>query len=544
MKFNTHLKHAFSGTEAFIKYQFDPTFPKKLTECFEDVLNYRDSLDYGKLDENQKIKYRYDKVKAYAVEKFAPKLLDVCNKYTGLPFLKVYLTLDGTPNASITTYTASKDTKDVPIVPRLMFQKGRGFIEPIKNLESMSSIINTFEQSKSVDGIQFSQTKEFAEVCNKIGLSFVLELDVVFYFLTTDLYKSAEKEDIITPDEMTAIYLHEIGHAYTNIQSFINKYFTIDRLVTQFDSLLNNADIETMGKTLQSVSPTITKMKSLGFLSNKEYTIINSALETVTYFANKEKKESSSWIDDAFVLIYAMTKSITQLIFGYIINYIFNVSCFGILNNIENETSRGLNELKTSDVFNTLHVFQNDEKSADDFAVKCGYGAQLISGLTKLNSHVYNSQYVAMMNYKHYSDIARMMFKFLSYVDAYTGAYTTSLMTSQTVYEKTIDRYESMMKNLIKAFKTSTDSKEQIDAFIMNYEGMKKEIDNYKKSYAYKSETATWRFLEVCGFSATFISAVFTGRLTNDYYKYQKQIDNLINNKLYYLSRKFKSVSF
>ena len=149
-----------------------------------------------------------------------------------------------------------------------------------------------------------------------------------------------------------------------------------------------------------------------------------------------------------------------------------------------------------------------------------------------------------MMNYKHYSDIARMMFKFLSYVDAYTGAYTTSLMTSQTVYEKTIDRYESMMKNLIKAFKTSTDSKEQIDAFIMNYEGMKKEIDNYKKSYAYKSETATWRFLEVCGFSATFISAVFTGRLTNDYYKYQKQIDNLINNKLYYLSRKFKSVSF
>ena len=147
MKFNTHLKHAFSGTEAFIKYQFDPTFPKKLTECFEDVLNYRDSLDYGKLDENQKIKYRYDKVKAYAVEKFAPKLLDVCNKYTGLPFLKVYLTLDGTPNASITTYTASKATKDVPIVPRLMFQKGRGFIEPIKNLESMSSIINTFEQS-------------------------------------------------------------------------------------------------------------------------------------------------------------------------------------------------------------------------------------------------------------------------------------------------------------------------------------------------------------------------------------------------------------
>ena len=262
MKFNTHLKHAFSGTEAFIKYQFDPTFPKKLTECFEDVLNYRDSLDYGKLDENQKIKYRYDKVKAYAVEKSAPKLLDVCNKYTGLPFLKVYLTLDGTPNASITTYTASKATKDVPIVPRLMFQKGRGFIEPIKNLESMSSIINTFEQSKSVDGIQFSQTKEFAEVCNKIGLSFVLELDVVFYFLTTDLYKSAEKEDIITPDEMTAIYLHEIGHAYTNIQSFINKYFTIDRLVTQFDSLLNNADIETMGKALQSVSPTINKMKS------------------------------------------------------------------------------------------------------------------------------------------------------------------------------------------------------------------------------------------------------------------------------------------
>lgn len=113
---------------------------------------------------------------------------------------------------------------------------------------------------------------------------------------------------------MTAIYLHEIGHAYTNIQSFINKYFTIDRLVTQFDSLLNNADIETMGKALQSVSPTITKMKSLGFLSNKEYTIINSALETVTYFANKEKKESSSWIDDAFVLIYAITKSITQLI--------------------------------------------------------------------------------------------------------------------------------------------------------------------------------------------------------------------------------------
>lgn len=86
----------------------------------------------------------------------------------------------------------------------------------------MASIINTFEQSKNADGIQFSQTKEFQEVCNKIGLSFELELDIVFCFLTTDLYKSAEKEDIITPEELTAIYLHEIGHAYTNIQSFIN----------------------------------------------------------------------------------------------------------------------------------------------------------------------------------------------------------------------------------------------------------------------------------------------------------------------------------
>ena len=544
MKFNTHLKHAFPGTEAFIKYQFDPTFPKKLTECFEEVLNYRDSLDYGKLNENQKIKYRFEKVKTYVVEKFAPKLLDICNMYTGLPFTSIKFTTSGNPNMGMCMYTWRNASADSPVAPTLMFQKGRGLIAPIKNLESMASIINSFEQSKSVDGIQFSQTKEFKEACEKIGLEFALELDIVFCFLTTDLYKSAEKKDIITPDELTAIYLHEIGHTYTNIQSFINKYFTIDRLVTQFDSLLNNADIETMGNALQSVSPTITKMKSLGFLSNKEYTIVNSAIETVAYFGNREKKESSSWIDDAFILIYAMTKSITQLIFGYLINYIFNVLYYGIMNNIENESSRNLNNSKTSDVFNTLHVLQNDEKSADDFAVKYGYGTQLISGLTKLNSHVYNSNYVYMMNCKHCSDIARMAFKFLSYVDVYTGAYTASLMTSQTVYEKTIDRYESMMKNLIKAFKTSTDSKEQIDTFVMNYEGMKKEIDNYKKSYAYKSETATWRFLEVCGFSATFISAVLTGRLTNDYYKYQKQIDNLINNKLYYLSRKFKSVSF
>ena len=49
----------------------------------------------------------------------------------------------------------------------------------------MASIINTFEQSKNADGIQFSQTKEFQEVCNKIGLSFELELDIVFCFLTT-----------------------------------------------------------------------------------------------------------------------------------------------------------------------------------------------------------------------------------------------------------------------------------------------------------------------------------------------------------------------
>nr|DAF33370.1 MAG TPA: peptidase [Caudoviricetes sp.] len=544
MKFNTHLKRALPGTEAFINYQFDPTFPKKLTECFEDVLNYRDSLDYGKLNENQKIKYRFEKVKTYVIEKFAPKLLNVCNEYTGLPFYSLRLTTSGTANAMITMYTTSKATKDVPIRPYVMLQKGRGFIEPVKNLESMASIINTFEQSKSTDGIQFSQTKEFKEVCEKIGLSFDLELDIVFCFLTTDLYKSAEKEDIITPEELTAIYLHEIGHAYTNIQSFINRYFTIDRLVTQFHSLINNADIETMGKTLQSVSPAFTKMKSMGLLSNKEYTIISNALETVTYFASKEKKESSSWVDDAFVLIYAITKSITQLILGYITNYIINVSCYGIFNNIENETSRNLNESKTSDVFSTLHVLQNDEKSADDFAVKCGYGAQLISGLTKLNSHIYNSSYVARANYKHYSDIARMAFKFLAYVDAYTGEYATSLMTSQTVYEKTIDRYESMMKNLIKAFKASTDSKEEIDIFVMNYENMKKEINNYKKSYAYKAETATWRFLEVCGFSVTFISAILTGRLTNDYYKYQQQIDNLINNKLYYLSRKFKSMSF
>jgi hypothetical protein len=544
MKFNTHLKRAFSGTEAFINYQFDPTFPKKLTECFEDVLNYRDSLDYGKLNEDQKLKYRLTKVKEYAIEKFAPKLLDVCYKYTGLPFDSVRLTTQGTPNAMITMYTTNKTSKDVPILPTTMLQKGRGFIAPIKNLESMASIINTFEQSKNADGIQFSQTKEFQEVCNKIGLSFELELDIVFCFLTTDLYKSAEKEDIITPEELTAIYLHEIGHAYTNIQSFINKYFIVDRLVTQFNSLIENSNIETMGKTLQSISPTLTKMKSMNLLSNKEYAVINNALETVTYFANKEKKESSSWIDDAFVLIYAVTKTITQLVFGYITNYIINVFCCGILNNIENETSRNLNESKTSDVFNTLHVFQNDEKSADDFAVKCGYGAQLMSGLTKLNSHIYNSNYVALANYKHYSDIARMAFKFLAYVDAYTGTYTAALMSSQTVYEKTIDRYDSMMKSLIKAFKASTNSKEEIDAFVMNYENMKKEVNNYKKSYAYKSETATWRFLEVCGFSATFISAIFTGRLTNDYYKYQQQIDNLINNKLYYLSRKFKSASF
>ena len=519
-----------------INFQYNSPLAKNLNECFQDVITFRDTLDYTKVPENKRSKYRIEQVINYVNTKFVPKFKDIIKKYVGI-------------TANVNAYTEGLSFEFSCSVSGKNIEK---FIELISASEGTNSIKSSKEALKLLQDIsQNVDTKKsfikrdiFSEI-KKIGLEAAFNIDVCAAFLIVDFGPVQSENDIFTAEELTAIYLHEIGHIFNWLERLGNDYLVIENC----NNFLRN-DIEKLsGSELvnimnDDVIPILKNAKNKNIISNEEFTIYEKAIETINYFERKNERDSSEILSIG-TLIFSILMRLKTLIFLKLIFVVFDLFSTFILSNVAyalyNSVVKEYNithssDNKYSDIYDTMLNVTKSERSADDFAVRHGYGSYLASALNKLSNYkpIYGFEYISN------SKFSLFILKAITVFDILLGSSAKN-MAMGYIYENNYDRLKKIAQNQIVAFKQADLPKVVINRYINEYENIIKVINDYEKSLDKKAVELGMVYLKKFGFSSTLIAMLLTGHLTEEYTKYQQQLESIQNNKFYYFTNKFNS---
>ena len=104
-----------------------------------------------------------------------------------------------------------------------------------------------------------------------------------------------------------------------------------------------------------------------------------------------------------------------------------------------------------------------------------------------------------------------------------------------------IDRCASMCQAMIPALKTLPPSEQGI--WLLRYEQALKQLQEIQK----ESKSFMNPIMQFCSIvtnsPSILLENLISGRISNDYARLQKQVDELLNNKLYFYGLKLKQLS-
>lgn len=507
-----------------LEYQKLSSLGLALERVFQEAIEYKNSLPFNEQKE---------KVKKYCSSKLKPELIKVYKSVANIVVDNIIFVND---------------------YPALMFA-----IMPGKNEEQVIKTCEISDQGYGINKISTSdkEMKEMVELykatkdkSHKLGslnygknksLSIVLYFDTAIGLLL-DHYVSP---DIVTPftaKELAATYLHETGHLYYALEKFGDTFYCVNRITHQLTNLASKYSSVDVAETIldyqqelsniakEANNPTITKYLDLTIKSSN----------TILYL--KEKSEDDlKYIGVAEAIIGLLTKSIAF----FVINIVHSSLNIGIENLFNVIVERSINSLsdstqKYSDIRNTTHHFSFGEKDADDYSVRSGYGEYLISVMRKASKI---NEVLSVLSNTPISFDSVQSISVGYYLIKWTSIfYKNSIYNeSSIIYESMIDRCASMCQAMIPALKTLPPSEQGI--WLLRYEQALKQLQEIQK----ESKSFMNPIMQFCSIvtnsPSILLENLISGRISNDYARLQKQVDELLNNKLYFYGLKLKQLS-
>lgn len=528
------FSYAMPAFEA-VDFQVSSKLGSELTKVFQQAIDFvNNKIEYDK--ENKKYNttvQRHLQLHTYCQNILFPNMQKVIESVANLEVKKIVASDSPTGFFAVDlTMDNSRDLLD-------MLNMQTGETEPPRNYRE--SLKETMEMYKNLD-ISKGVLKNFKYgKNNKRHISVVLYFDPFTAFVSRDFVPENKIQDL-TAEELTAIYLHEIGHALTTVERSIQTYFTVDRCTKHIPELLKNvSNKEDVEAFAEFGLPVLDKAKKDGILGQSEYDIITKAYESAKYIA--ESGDTEEVKISAYILLYMhiqfvimLTCSTTLPLFSWI--KLFMGSVAGL------EEFSGIKDAKTSDTIMTKHNMYNMERIADEFVVRHGYGQYQASALNKLTTMFeYMSAYQGIKSLNHFrkSRIFSMYLRFTIFVMRMVGVSPSITEGFVSNYETLTARLTRLAQDQISVFKHTLKGA-ALDEAITSYENIIREIDDIDKQLDRKSAKLIYTYLFNSKFSMKFIASILTGRLANDYDKLQNQVEDLINNKLYYQSAKFKQL--
>ena len=349
-----------------------------------------------------------------------------------------------------------------------------------------------------------------------------------------------------TAKELAAIYLHECGHFFSLVDRTRYHYFVYERMIEQLSSLSDKYQPEEVIKSILDKKDDIKKLIStINTQVDKELLQKLDLIDKATYVTNllksridnEDKEDSKDKLYVSSTLLYKCIIFILKDVLGRLLIRPF----LNILD--EYEDSKILlqrNSIKTSDQISTFKQDTMCEQDADEYIVRSGYGNYQASSLRKIGV-IFTYINSAASNVKGFDyNLNKLSKNTLELVQSLLPFYKESYFVQFcNLYEARIDRIKRLCQMSITGIKDTSAIMQPI--YLEQYEKCIKELTEVEK-FGKSNIVTIQKFVNtVISSPSVFIDNLLTGRINKEYFTLQNQVEELINNKLYYYGNKFKS---
>ena len=404
----------------------------------------------------------------------------------------------------------------------------------LKKITSASiELKELIELYKSVD----SNTGKISNITfGKRLASLSLFLPVHTYFL---LYHHVSPEVIeeVTAKEMTAIFLHETGHYYSMLERLQDKYLTINRITSHLSTLADKYSTEDIAEAILDNEKEMSKLIGSDIEAKNNLDISVKCANTLLYLHEKCEETDNH-------AVYLTFKLLGKVIWFVIFNIFYKLTIHPFISSLSKLKEYSVPMVSTTnkytDTIATRNLYLTRERDADEYMVRSGYGEHFLSYIRKIDklhvyllsmkSHTYSLNNLSNVTYNY------TLLKLLS------GFYKNTIYNKDYLkYGTDIERCKSICREHISALKSLPP--EDQGMWLRRYEVCINEYQKLQKD-AESNITIIMRFIEAIASSPSrVVDSLITGKTNNDYMKLQKQVEEIVNNKLYFYGLKLKQLS-
>ena len=552
-------EYLFPGLEA-VDFQTNSKLGSRLTKMFQDAIDFRDNLEYPPAtkeierisDLDKHVKFRISKVRGYVEQKLAPEFKKIVKEEAGLDVERletlqtdghfaVYLTYDNAYQAITLegqmTSTSNQDyTSDEEGLQEMMSM--------YKNLDLKTSKLSSSKYSKGR------------------LIKCIIVMNITLAFLPQDYYMLTVPSDMLTAPELTAIYLHEIGHVLTVIEHMGDRYATWRREVDYIHSLKKvefikktkdgkldasraQASLNAIGKYLDILSkeksiPGLTK--SVGILQDilwSMLTILNRLLEEYLV-----RFTDLGWVLEYFNMVVKCCIMSVQYTIVYLIMSAMSVSLCVIDTEARKQffhTDRNYQGTKSSDTMTNSNNLFMLERWADEFVVRHGYGAYQASALRKIDAMF--SKMVGFGPVQYYINRYNPFYIIfqLYYVVLFFHLNPSRMFLDPVTYENDYKRIYRLLQDQYAWFKTNTTPGPVMDDMLNQIVILKDEMDSAKRLVDYEFVETLTGILQNLANPIRWMTILNDANLRKDIANLENRLDDLRNNPLYAIGASIRS---
>lgn len=353
----------------------------------------------------------------------------------------------------------------------------------------------------------------------KKGFNIALSIDLsLFFFL--DLFTDTR----LSPEEGTAIILHEIGHVTIFLERATVAMFVYQAVDDNVKKSPNkDVDVATVKKMLNlCITKTGTSNKFLDGISDLALKTLNFINDMQDKLDGAPSKAFGSVNDGGWIHLGPIIQLLARIARMLIAHYNYEL-LGGWLLSFQVEITGALAIKKTSDIKYTAHNEYLLERAADEFVVRHGFGAALASSLYKVQSYTIMGSTQAIHNSFVVAFLAKVFFKL------------REKLHSSLPYEAYNQRCRRIIQAVIPIFKDANLPADIRNKAIDQLLGAMKILDKYGQS-VYDVDDMRNRLLNTL---ITVISVedwmriLTSGRLTQEYERHLNMLEDLTNNFMY-----------
>ena len=278
----------------------------------------------------------------------------------------------------------------------------------------------------------------------------------------------------MTAEEITAIMLHELGHANTIVErsgDFFYRYRYVKSNITQIveENLSDPAKRKNLNKVIDEQLKSFNKDNGKDRKTIEILTKVNDTVAT----AMEAQESKASWLYSIFEFVVILCRLLTIYAILIMYQWFYIRWAIAVATELVEAIRLGMGHndkhIKKSDTYFTGHNIRLIERMADEYVSRHGMSGPLASGLDKLVHIMKLSFATGTLNpYNRFrsTNAAALFFKFIAAMFGLLGLTDGH----NTAYEEDHKRIGRMAQNTIGAFKQSGLPADVLNAYIKDYE--------------------------------------------------------------------------